>query len=141
VCVCMHDYLYDCYLNMYFILEKINLFTFFRFMSSFNRPNLRYSIISKKGKNCSYEVVAMIMTKFKNTCGIVYCLSRKDCDDYTAHLKKNGIKALSYHAGLSDDQRSNCQGRWISDEVYVLHNTNNTRIFTYTRDYIIYIIL
>ncbi|XP_012216049.2 recQ-like DNA helicase Blm [Linepithema humile] len=90
------------------------------FMSSFNRPNLRYSIISKKGKNCSDEVVAMIMTKFKNTCGIVYCLSRKDCDDYAAQMKKNGIKALSYHAGLTDNQRSNCQGRWISDEVHVI---------------------
>lgn len=88
-----------------------------RFMSSFNRPNLRYSIISKKGKNCSDEVVAMIMTKFRNTCGIVYCLSRKDCDDYAAQMKQNGIKALSYHAGLTDNQRSNCQGRWISDEV------------------------
>lgn len=90
-------------------------------MSSFNRPNLRYSIISKKGKNCSDEVVAMIMAKFKNACGIVYCLSRKDCDDYAAHMKKNGIKALSYHAGLTDNQRSNCQGRWISDEVHLFY--------------------
>ncbi|KYN05976.1 Bloom syndrome protein like protein [Cyphomyrmex costatus] len=90
------------------------------FMSSFNRPNLRYSIISKKGKNCSDEIVAMIMTKFKNTCGIVYCLSRKDCDDYAAHMKKNNIKVMSYHAGLSDAQRSNCQGKWISDEIHVI---------------------
>jgi len=88
-------------------------------MSSFNRPNLRYSIISKKGKNCSDEVVAMIMTKFKNLCGIVYCLSRKDCDNYAAQMKKNGIKASSYHAGLTDNQRSTCQGKWISDEVYI----------------------
>ncbi|EFN77228.1 Bloom syndrome protein-like protein [Harpegnathos saltator] len=90
------------------------------FMSSFNRPNLRYSIISKKGKNCSDEVVAMIKTKFKNVCGIVYCLSRKDCEDYAAHLKKNCIKALSYHAGLTDNQRNNCQGKWILDEIHVI---------------------
>lgn len=90
------------------------------FMSSFNRPNLRYSIISKKGKNCSDEVIAMVMTKFRNVCGIVYCLSRKDCDDYAAQMKKNGIKALSYHAGLTDNQRGNCQGRWISDEIHVI---------------------
>ncbi|XP_014480193.1 PREDICTED: Bloom syndrome protein homolog isoform X2 [Dinoponera quadriceps] len=90
------------------------------FMSSFNRPNLRYSIISKKGKNCVAEVVGMINEKFRNECGIVYCLSRKDCDEYAAHLKDNGIKALSYHAGLTDNQRSNCQGRWISDEIHVI---------------------
>jgi len=121
VCVCIT-------LEYVFYTRKINQCTidvwlFLRFMSSFNRPNLRYSIISKKGKNCSDEVVAMIMTKFKNTCGIVYCLSRKDCDDYTAHMKKNGIKAMSYHAGLTDSQRSNCQGKWISDEVHLLTYT------------------
>lgn len=86
-------------------------------MCSFNRPNLRYSIIAKKGKNCSNEVIAMIKTKYKSECGIVYCLSRKDCDDYAMQMKKNGIRALSYHAGLTDNNRSNIQGRWISEEV------------------------
>lgn len=86
-------------------------------MSSFNRPNLRYSIIAKKGKNCSDEVIAMIKTKYKSECGIVYCLSRKDCDDYAMQMKKNGIRALSYHAGLPDNNRSDIQGRWISEEV------------------------
>ncbi|XP_020280827.1 Bloom syndrome protein homolog isoform X2 [Pseudomyrmex gracilis] len=102
------------------ILHQLGLTNPKWFMSSFNRPNLRYSIISKKGKNCSDEVVAMILTKFRNTCGIVYCLSRKDCDDYAAQMKKNGIKALSYHAGLTDNQRSQCQGRWISDQIHVI---------------------
>lgn len=86
-------------------------------MSSFNRPNLRYSVILKKSKNCSDETIAMIKTKWKNECGIVYCLSRKECDDYAAQLKSNGIKTMSYHAGLSDTQRSDVQGRWISEEV------------------------
>lgn len=109
--LCIYIYIYS---------SKIINDYIFRFMSSFNRPNLRYSIISKKGKNCSDEVIAMIMTKYRNACGIVYCLSRKDCDDYATQMKKNGIKALSYHAGLTDNQRSNCQGRWISDEVHFL---------------------
>jgi len=100
-----------------YIYIYMYVYILFRFMSGFNRPNLRYSIISKKGKNCSDEVIAMIITKFKNLCGIVYCLSRKDCDDYAIQMKKNGIKALSYHAGLTDNQRSSCQGKWISDEV------------------------
>ncbi|XP_035730274.1 Bloom syndrome protein homolog isoform X1 [Vespa mandarinia] len=90
------------------------------FMSSFNRPNLRYSIIAKKGKNCSDEVIAMIKTKFKNQCGIVYCLSRKDCDDYALQMRKNNIQAQSYHAGLTDNQRSDIQGRWISEEMRIV---------------------
>lgn len=90
------------------------------FMSSFNRPNLRYSIIAKKGKNCSDEVIAMIQAKFKNKCGIVYCLSRKDCDNYALQMRKNSIRAQSYHAGLTDNQRSDVQGRWISEEIRVV---------------------
>ncbi|CAL7945068.1 unnamed protein product [Xylocopa violacea] len=102
------------------ILHQLGLTTPKWFMSSFNRPNLRYSIIGKKGKNCSDEVIAMIKAKYKNDCGIVYCLSRKDCDDYAMHMKKNGIRALSYHAGLTDNSRSDIQGRWISEEIKVV---------------------
>ncbi|XP_076302837.1 Bloom syndrome helicase [Lasioglossum baleicum] len=102
------------------ILHQLGLTVPKWFMSSFNRPNLRYSIIAKKGKNCSDEVIAMIKTKYKSECGIVYCLSRKDCDDYAMQMKKNGIKALSYHAGLSDNNRSETQGRWISEEIKVV---------------------
>ncbi|XP_031836534.1 Bloom syndrome helicase [Nomia melanderi] len=102
------------------ILHQLGLSKPKWFMSSFNRPNLRYSIIAKKGKNCSDEVIAMIKTKYKSECGIVYCLSRKDCDDYAMQMKKNGIRALSYHAGLTDNSRSDIQGRWISEEIKVV---------------------
>ncbi|XP_076249290.1 Bloom syndrome helicase isoform X2 [Calliopsis andreniformis] len=102
------------------ILHQLGLTKPKWFMSSFNRPNLRYSIIGKKGKNCSDEVIAMIKTKYQNACGIVYCLSRKDCDDYATQMKKNGIRALSYHAGLTDNNRSDTQGRWISEEIKVV---------------------
>ncbi|KOC69612.1 Bloom syndrome protein like protein [Habropoda laboriosa] len=102
------------------ILHQLGLAKPKWFMSGFNRPNLRYSIIAKKGKNCSDEVIGLIKTKYKNDCGIVYCLSRKDCDDYAMQMKKNGIRALSYHAGHADSNRSDIQGRWISDEVKVI---------------------
>lgn len=90
-------------------------------MSSFNRPNLRYSVIAKKGKSSIEEVIAMIRSKFRNDCGIVYCLSRNDCDNYAKELKRNGIKASSYHAGLTDSQRSDVQGRWVAEEVKIFH--------------------
>ncbi|XP_066592457.1 recQ-like DNA helicase Blm isoform X2 [Prorops nasuta] len=90
------------------------------FMSSFNRPNLRYSVISKKSRNCSDEVVAMIKSKYKNDSGIVYCLSRKDCDDYATQMQQNGIRVMSYHAGLSDNQRNDIQSRWISEQIKVV---------------------
>ncbi|XP_024224893.1 Bloom syndrome protein homolog isoform X1 [Bombus impatiens] len=102
------------------ILHQLGLSVPKWFMSSFNRPNLRYSIIAKKGKNCSDEVIAMLKMKYKNECGIVYCLSRKDCDDYAMQMRKNGIKALSYHAGHTDSSRTDIQGRWISEEIKVV---------------------
>ncbi|XP_076626851.1 Bloom syndrome helicase [Colletes latitarsis] len=102
------------------ILHQLGLTMPKWFMSSFNRPNLRYSIIAKKGKNCSDEVIAMIKAKYKCDCGIVYCLSRKDCDQYAMQMKKNGIRALSYHAGLTDNSRSDIQSRWISEEIKVV---------------------
>ncbi|XP_011505803.1 PREDICTED: Bloom syndrome protein homolog [Ceratosolen solmsi marchali] len=90
------------------------------FISSFNRPNLRYSIINKSHKNSSDEVIGLIKIKFKNDCGIIYCLSRKDCDDYARQMKMNGIKALSYHAGLTDKQRTEIQNQWISEKIKVV---------------------
>ncbi|XP_008211497.1 Bloom syndrome protein homolog isoform X1 [Nasonia vitripennis] len=90
------------------------------FMSSFNRPNLHYVVTSKKGKNSTEEIIEMIKRDFRNDCGIVYCLSRKDCDSFADTMKSNGIKALSYHAGLSDHQRLEIQGRWISEQIKVV---------------------
>lgn len=87
-------------------------------MSSFNRPNLRYTVTSKKGKNSTDEIIQKIQIAFKNDCGIVYCLSRKDCDSIAETMKVSGIKAASYHAGLTDNQRNDVQGRWLAEQVF-----------------------
>lgn len=62
----------------------------------------------------------MIKAKFKNDCGIVYCIARKECDDYAEQMRINGIKAMGYHAGLSDTKRADIQSRWISEKVLAL---------------------
>lgn len=48
--------------------------------------------------------------------GIVYCLSRNDCDAMAESLKRAGIQALSYHAGLSDGDREYVQSKWINQD-------------------------
>ncbi|XP_014298440.1 recQ-like DNA helicase Blm isoform X1 [Microplitis demolitor] len=90
------------------------------FFTSFNRPNLKYTVIEKKGRNCYAEVAALIKEKYPRECGIVYCFSRKDCEDYADHLRMNGIRAGSYHAGLSDKQRTEAQMKWIREETKVV---------------------
>ena len=86
------------------------------FMQSFNRPNLKYDLLPKKPKNITSEVIDLINQKFSGQSGIVYCLSRKECDSVAADLRVARIKAESYHAGLSDSERAGVQRRWITED-------------------------
>lgn len=86
------------------------------FMQSFNRPNLKYEVKPKKPKSLMNEVVALIKEKFSGLSGIVYCLSRRECDEVAQYLSSASIPAVSYHAGLSDSDRTNVQERWIRED-------------------------
>lgn len=88
-------------------------------MSSFNRPNLLYKVVPKKGKSALADIANLIKEKYKNQSGIVYCLSRKECDDVAAFMCTEGIKAISYHAGLADNKRNDVQMKWITNKVNV----------------------
>ncbi|GFS71035.1 bloom syndrome protein homolog [Nephila pilipes] len=87
------------------------------FLQSFNRPNLKYEVRAKT-KSLVQDIVKLLHTKFKNMCGIVYCLSRNDCDAVAAELVKNGIKASAYHAGMNN--RDEVQESWINDKFKVI---------------------
>ncbi|CAL1527697.1 unnamed protein product [Lymnaea stagnalis] len=86
------------------------------FMQSFNRPNLKYSVLNKKRSNARSYIIEMIKARFSKDSGIIYCLSRKDCDDVAADLRKAGVQAEPYHAGLDDPTRAKVQERWLNDE-------------------------
>ncbi|PZC77303.1 hypothetical protein B5X24_HaOG203537 [Helicoverpa armigera] len=90
------------------------------FLSSFNRPNLAYQILEKKPKSINQDVAAIIKQKFFRVSGIVYCLSRKECEKLSEDLRKAGIKAAPYHAGLSDKKREEVQAGWVADRYNVI---------------------
>jgi len=90
------------------------------FLSSFNRNNLKYKVMSKKGKGGVEELVKIIQLQFKNKTGIVYCLSKKDCDSTAMDFRKAGIKAKAYHAGLTKDVRCQTQDSWLQDKTKVV---------------------
>ncbi|ELU13361.1 hypothetical protein CAPTEDRAFT_91032 [Capitella teleta] len=86
------------------------------FMQSFNRVNLKYEVLPKKPKSLTSDVINMIHSRFSNQSGIVYCLSRRECDTVSTDLTKAGIQAKAYHAGLTDAQRSSVQQKWLNED-------------------------
>ena len=76
--------------------------------SSFNRPNLVYEIRHKKKlKNVDADISNLLKTRFKDKSGIIYCISRKDCEKLSETLKKNyRIKCEFYHAEMSYKKRA-----------------------------------
>ena len=86
-------------------------------LASFNRPNLYYEVIPKERQ--SYN---QLLTKIRSHqgSGIIYCLSRRKVDETAYRLQEDGIAAIPYHAGLSDQERSNNQTRFIRDDVQIM---------------------
>lgn len=91
------------------------------FSQSFNRPNLTYEVIQKKGVNLLESIAETITTSYRNQSGIVYCLSRKSCEKVAKDLKHlYKIKAEHYHAGMNSAQRANVQQLWQSGRCHVI---------------------
>jgi ATP-dependent DNA helicase RecQ len=89
------------------------------FKGSFFRANLKIRC-RKKGKgNTRKEILALIRRRAGES-GIVYCLSRKGVEQTTQFLRDNGVRALSYHAGLADEERHAAQEAFQRDDVDVI---------------------
>jgi len=80
---------------------------------------LFYKIVPKKGKSTLTEIANIIKEKYNHQSGIIYCLSRNECDSTATFLCNEGIKAISYHAGLTDLKRNDVQMKWITNKVNV----------------------
>ncbi|RWS29129.1 Bloom syndrome protein-like protein [Leptotrombidium deliense] len=89
------------------------------FIQSFNRPNLKFEV-RHKSKSCLDEIAEMLKTYFFGKCGIIYCLSRKDCESVASYLRTKQINALAYHAGFSDQKRVDVQEQWINNKILVI---------------------
>lgn len=99
------------------ILKSLKLKDIKTFSASFNRPNLTYSVYPKKG--VSSQILSYI-SKNQGVSGIVYRNSRENVDKTAAMLQKEGIKALPYHAGLSDRERQKHQEQFIKEDIDVI---------------------
>ncbi len=88
------------------------------FISSFDRPNIRYRVRQKN--NARSQLLQFIETEHPQDAGIVYCLSRKKVDETALWLEQQGIKAIPYHAGLSTSVRQAHQERFLREDEIVI---------------------
>ena len=88
------------------------------FVSSFDRPNIRYTIVDKQ--DARQQLLRFIRETHAGDAGIVYCLSRKKVDETAAWLKTQDVAALPYHAGMDSAARADHQARFQCDEGVVM---------------------
>ncbi|UUX96038.1 RecQ family ATP-dependent DNA helicase [Aquabacterium sp. J223] len=100
------------------IVERLQLQEARTFISSFDRPNIRYTIVEKD--NARTQLQRFIRDEHEGEAGIVYCGSRKKVDDTAAWLEGEGISALPYHAGMDAAQRRRHQDRFLREEGLVM---------------------
>ncbi len=100
------------------IVERLALENARQFVSSFDRPNIRYRVTHKA--NARQQLQDFLQAEHANDAGIVYCLSRKKVEETAGWLKEQGWDALPYHAGLDAAIRSKNQIRFLREEGVIM---------------------
>lgn len=100
------------------IIERLQLEDARLFISSFDRPNIRYRIEEKK--DVTTQLLRFIEREHAGEAGVVYCQSRKRVEELAATLCDAGITALPYHAGLDTKVRQKNQDRFLREEGIVM---------------------
>jgi len=98
----------------------------YRYVSSFNRPNLHYEVRPKDGK--TVEAIASYIASRPRDSGVVYCLSRKDCENLSEKLQEHlnsrpdcrGVRVSYYHADLDSFERERRHREWSNGQCSVL---------------------
>ena len=91
------------------------------FSQSFNRSNLTYEVIQKRGIDVMGSIAEKISTKYRNQSGIVYCLSRKACEKVAKELReKHKLRTAHYHAGMTPLQRQRVQQQWQAGRCHII---------------------
>ncbi|WP_423069155.1 DNA helicase RecQ [Devosia sp. CN2-171] len=95
------------------IIERLGLTDARVFTTSFDRPNISYSIVERDNARSQLK---SFLARHKGNSGIVYCLSRAKVDTTAEWLNKEGIRALPYHAGMNAKERSANQDAFLKEE-------------------------
>ena len=100
------------------IIQRLHLEEARLFVASFDRPNIRYTIVEKDDPK--KQLLRFLRDEHEGDAGIVYCQSRKKVEDTANWLAAEGLTALPYHAGLDSDQRRRHQDRFLREDGVVI---------------------
>ncbi len=100
------------------IVQRLQLEAARIFVSSFDRPNIRYTIVEKDDPR--RQLLRFLHDEHEGDAGIVYCQSRKKVDETASWLNDEGIAALPYHAGLDADVRRRHQDKFLREDGVVM---------------------
>ena len=99
------------------ILNRLGLSDPFFHLASFDRPNIRYTLVEKFKPS---EQLLHYVQKQAGQCGIVYCTSRKRTEEVADLLKVRNYRAACYHAGLPTEERARVQDAFIRDDLDIV---------------------
>ena len=102
------------------IIKQLQLESPQIFISSFDRPNITYTVLPKAGKDQAVQQLVSFVESFAGQSGIVYCLSRKTTEEVAHILEKKGIKATAFHAGLSPETKMRTYEEFMQDKIQVV---------------------
>ena len=99
------------------IASQLGLVNPIELVGSFDRPNLVYRVLARS--NLKHQLLDLL-SRHQRQAGIIYCTSRREVDALAAWLREQGVRALPYHAGLQDAQRSRHQDAFLEEEADVI---------------------
>lgn len=102
------------------IVAELSLEGAERFVASFDRPNIRYTIAEMGSAGARERLWQFIEAEHPEDAGIVYCLSRKQVEETAAWLSAKGRRALAYHAGLDAQVRRKAQERFLNEDGLII---------------------
>jgi ATP-dependent DNA helicase RecQ len=100
------------------IIQRLKLEEARLFVASFDRPNIRYTIVEKDDPR--KQLLRFLREEHEDDAGIVYCQSRKKVEETASWLAAEGLTALPYHAGLEADLRRRHQDRFLREDSVVM---------------------
>eukprot|EP01033_Poteriospumella_lacustris_P011819 gene11819-8418_t len=92
------------------------------FNTGFDRPNLYFEVIEKplKIEEAFQQLLRYILSTFPQATGIVYCMTKNECEETAEVLRSHGISADYYHAGQTKAERKLVQSAWLQGEINVV---------------------